>query len=150
MNNPDNFLALEPLLVARLAEQLADMNPKVHVLTAVDLSAVTEATQVTPAIHVIYQGHRITESASMGRMARVEQTWLAVVATRNMRQLATGDAARADAGRIVTRTYQALMGFKPAPASKPLRLVDGPHGGFSAGFQYLPLAFVAELVLGGT
>jgi len=147
MNNPDNFLALEPLLVARLAEQLADMNPKVHVLTAVDLAAVTEATQVTPAIHVIYNGHRVTESDSTGRKVRVEQTWLAVVATRNMRQLANGEAARGDAGRIAARACLELMGFKPAMLSKPLRLVSGPNGGFSAGFQYLPLAFVAELVL---
>lgn len=147
MSNPENFLALEPLLVARLAEQLADLSPKVHVLTAVDLAAVTESTQITPAIHVIYNGHRVTESDSTGRKVRVEQTWLAVVATRNVRKLATGEAARGDAGRIAARVWQSLMGFKPVMLSKPLKLVNGPNGGFSAGFQYLPLAFVAELVL---
>lgn len=144
--NPDNFLALEPLLVARLVEQLADMVPKVHVLTAVDLTAVTEATQLTPAIHVIYNGHRIAETNSQGTMARIEQTWLAVVAIRNVRKLANGEAARADAGLIASRAMRALMGFKPEPSSKPLVLVNGPASGFSAGYQYLPLAFAAELV----
>lgn len=142
-----NFLALEPLLVARLVEQLADLSPKVHVLTAVDLAAVTEATQLTPAVHVIYNGHSITERDSSGRKVRVEQTWLAVVATRNARKLATGEAARVDAGHIAARVCQALMGYKPAPLSKPLALVNGPSSGFSAGYQYLPLAVVAELVL---
>lgn len=143
----DNLLALEPLLVARLAERLADLSPKVHVLSAVDLAAVTEATQVTPAVHVIYHGHRVLESRSDGSSSRVAQTWLAVVATRNVRALNTGEAARADAGVIALRVCRALMGHKPAPASKPLSLVNGPGAGFGAGFQYLPLAFEAELVL---
>lgn len=150
MNNPDNLLALRPLLVARLAEKLVDMSPKVHVLTAADLAAVTESTQLAPAIHVIYLGYRIVESASNGSLVRIEQTWLAVVATRNLRAMVSGEAALEDAGLIAMRACHALMGFKPSPMSKPLRLVDGPNGGFSAGFQYLPLAFAAELVLGGT
>lgn len=150
MSSHDNFLALEPLLLARLTEQLADLVPKVHVLAAVDLAGVTEATQLTPAVHVVYQGYRVVENKPDGRVARVEQTWLATVASRNMATLRTGSAARADAGLIAHRVRQALMGFKPAHASKPLRLAEGPGAGFNAGFQYLPLAFVAELVLGST
>lgn len=143
----ENFLALEPLLVARLTEQLADMVPKVHVMSAVDLAGVTEATQITPAVHVVYQGYRVTETRPDGTVVRVVQTWLATVATRNARNLRTGDAARAEAGLIAGRVAQALMGFKPQATSKPLRLVNGPGAGFSAGFAYLPLAFDAELVL---
>lgn len=145
--NPDNFLALEPLLVARLTEQLADLSPRVHMLTAVDLAAVTEATQLTPAIHVIYNGHKIVETSGQGTRARVEQTWFAVVTTRNVHKLATGEAARADAGLIAIRAMFALMGFKPTLLSKPMEPVNGPGSGFSAGYQYLPLAFSAELVL---
>lgn len=145
-----NLLALEPVLMARLTEQLADMVPKVHVLAAVDLAGVTEATQVTPAVHLVYQGYRVAESPSSARVARLEQTWLVTVATRNMKNLRTGSAARADAGLIADRVALALMGFKPALASKPLRLVDGPSAGFSDGFAYLPLAFVAELVVGSS
>lgn len=150
MNNPDNFLALEPLLVERLNEQLADLSPKVRVLHAVDLAGVTEDQQVTPAVHLLYRGYRIVESRHDGQAARIEQTWVAVVATRNMRALRTGEAARADAGVIARRVLGALMGFKPSATSKPLRPVDGPEAGFTAGFQYLPLAFVAELALSNT
>lgn len=143
----DNLLLLEPQLMARLSEQLATLSPHVHVLAAADLAGVTEATQVTPAVHVVYQGYRVVEAASNGRMARLEQTWLATIATRNMKNLRTGAAARADAGLIAGRVAHALMGYRPEAASKPLRLVDGPSAGFSDGFAYLPLAFVAELVL---
>lgn len=142
-----NLMALEPVLLTRLSEQLATLSPRVHVLVAADLEGVTEATQVTPAVHLVYQGYRVVEGNSSGRTVRLEQTWLATVATRNMKNLRTGEAARADAGQIASQVAQALMGFKPAQASKPLRLVDGPSAGFSKGFAYLPLAFVVELVL---
>lgn len=147
MSNPDNLLVLEPELMARLTEQLADLVPKVHVFAAADLAGVTEAAQITPAVHVVYQGHRINESRSDGKAARMEQTWLAIVATRNVSNLRSGSAARTDAGLIAMRVCMALMGFKPPAASKPLCLANGPGSGFSAGFQYLPLAFVTELAL---
>lgn len=143
----DNLLALEPLLLARLQAQLADITPKVHVLAAADLGQVTEATQVTPAVHLLYRGYAITESRGDGRAVRLDQTWLAVVATRNVRDLRSGAAGRADAGLIARRVAAALMGFVPGTGGKPVRLTNGPDAGNSAGYQYLPLAFVAELVL---
>jgi hypothetical protein len=146
----DNLMLLELPLMERLAAQLADLTPKVHVLAAADLAGVTEATQVTPAVHLVYHGYRIVESRSDGGAARLEQTWLATVATRNMKNLRSGAAARTDAGLIAARIAAALMGFRPAGASKPLRLAEGPGAGFSNGFAYLPLAFVAELALSNT
>ena len=150
MNAGDSLMALEGQLMARLSEQLADLGFKVHVMAAADLAGVTEATQPTPAVHVIYQGYRVVESQSSGRVARIEQTWLATVATRNLKDLRTGSAARAHAGLIAARVVGALMGFKPAAVAKPLRLAEGPGAGFSDGHAYFPLAFVAELVLAST
>lgn len=147
MNALDNLMLLEPQIMDRLSEQLADLNPKVHVLAAADLGGVTEATQVTPAVHVVYQGYRIVDNRSDGKAARLEQTWLAIVATKNVKTTRSGAAARADAGLIAGRVAKALMGFKACAASKPLRLVQGPGAGFSNGFAYLPLAFVAEVAL---
>lgn len=142
-----NFLALESLLIAHLTAQLADLSPKPKVLSAVDLAGVAEEQQFTPAVHVVYKGYRIAESRIDGKAARMVQTWLAVVATRNVRQARTGEAARSDAGVIARRVLAALMGHRPAGAAGPLRLVDGPEAGFSAGYQYLPLAFTVELAL---
>lgn len=147
MTPADNFLALEALLIARLNEQLADLTPKVKVHSAVDLAGVAEEQQITPAVHVIYRGYRVVETRPDGRAVRMEQTWLAVVATTNKRNLRTGEAARNEAGLIARRVCSALMGFRATPASRPLRLTDGPEAGFSNGFQYLPLAFLAELAL---
>lgn len=147
MNNPANFLALEPLLLERLRAQLADVVPTVQLLAASDLAHVTEATQPTPAVHLIYDGYSVTESRQDGSAVRIDQTWLTTVAVRNLKDMRSGSAARAEAGLIARRVTQALMGYRPEPGAKPLRLVNGPAAGFSNGFQYLPLAFAAELVL---
>ena len=143
----DNFLALEPYLVDRLVEKLADLSPKVHVLQAASLAGVTEDKQTTPAVHVVYQGYRILEARSDGTLVRVQQTWLATVAIKNMKNLRSGAAAREDAGLIAARVARALMGYKPPVCLQPLQLVEAPAAGFSAGHQYLPLAFQAELRL---
>lgn len=143
---PENFLALEPLLVAQLKAKLADVLPKIHVLTSADLDSVTEQTQLTPAVHVVYADYHVAEERR-GQTYRVEQTWLAVVVTRNMRALQTGADAREDAGLIAMRVLAALGGFQPAIVSHPMVLIDGPKGGFRVGHQYLPLAFKAELVV---
>lgn len=143
-----NLLVLEPELMERLRTHLG--NPAIHVLCAADLAGVTEEKQLTPAVHVVCQGYRVTESRGDGRAARVEQTWLVVVATRNVRGLGNlkdADAARAAAGSLAALVANALMGWRPPGAAKPLRLVDGPRADYSAGHQYLPLAFAAELLL---
>lgn len=142
-----NFLALEPELVARLRDKLAAQVPLVHVLTSSELTDVLEEKQLTPAVHVMYQGYRPLESRSDGSVIRVQQTWLVVVTTRNTRNLASGGDARQEAGALAGLVSSALMGFQPASACKPLILAAGPSAVYNAGHQYLPLAFDAELVL---
>ena len=150
----DNFLALEPMLVSHLQARLdallptpTAMSPRVMVLSARDVAAVAEASQYTPAVHIVYQGFSIQEHRTDGLSNRIEQTWLAVVATRNVRDTLTGSAARVDAGTIALHVAQALMGFKAAPLTKPLQLANAPAAAFTVGFQYLPLAFVAEVIV---
>lgn len=145
-NKIDNLLGLEPILIERLRTQLADIIARANILSATDLAGVTQQTQLSPAVHVIYNGHRVTEARSDGKTAHLTQTWLVIVAARNMRDLKTGDAARVDAGLIANRVLHALMGFK-ADLYLPLRLVDGPGAGYEAGWQYLPLAFSTQFVL---
>ena len=147
MSAADNFLALEPELMERLRAQLTGLTPAVHVLSSADLAGVTEEKQLTPAVHLVYQGYRVTESREDGAAARIEQTWLVVVTTRNTRGLKAGDEARAQAGPLASKVIAALMGWRAASATKALHLVAGPGAGFSAGFQYLPLAFKAELLV---
>lgn len=144
----ENLLAIEAELVERLKARMALAgHPKVHVLTAPELGDVLEEKQLVPAVHVVFQGYGVAETAHNARAARLTQTWLVVVVTRNTRTLKAGDAARAQAGELAAHVAGALMGWQPAAATKPLRLVSAPGAGFTAGHQYLPLAFEAEIIL---
>lgn len=143
----NNLMALESELMAHLVQALAGMNPPVHVLCAADLADVREEQQLTPAVQVIYHGARITQVRSDGRAARVTQTWLLVVATRNVRSLKSGAEARASAGVLGAAVAKAVMGWRAPSAATPCLLTQAPAAGFSAGHQYLPLAIEAELVL---
>lgn len=142
-----NLMALEPELMAHLTQVLAGITPPVHVLCAADLAGVIEEQQLTPAVQVIYHGFRIAESRSNGSAARVTQTWLLVVATRNLRGLKSGADARASAGTLAATVAQAVMGWRAPSAATPCVLVDAPAAGYSAGHQYLPLAIETQLVL---
>jgi hypothetical protein len=151
---PDDFLFLEALLVQRLQEQLEDKTAKLHILTAPDLAAVQETNQPVPAVHVLYQGYsasgdysRQPKGSSAGAVAAVVQSWVCTVAVRNVRTIKTGSSARTDAGPLVARVAQALMGWQPAGCSKPLKLVNAAQAAYSAGYMYLPLQFDAEFVL---
>ncbi|MDP2548084.1 hypothetical protein [Oceanobacter sp. 4_MG-2023] len=118
-----------------------------HVLTTTDLAGATEASQPTPAVHLVYQNYRVIESRPDGRAARIQQTWLTVIAVRNVRNTRSGAAARSEATELASLLAPALMGFKPTGAAKPLTLVTAPQASYSTGHQYLPLAFAVETTL---
>ena len=92
---PDNdFLAIESHLVERVKAAVAGMTPAVHVLTAAELADVAEAQQLTPAVHIVYDRFRVVEARTDGRVTRLDHTWLAVTATRNVSDTRSGAAAR--------------------------------------------------------
>ncbi|MFT7722233.1 MAG: hypothetical protein QM788_05320 [Roseateles sp.] len=140
----NNFLAVEPHLVARLQAALADLHPAVYVLTEADLAGVKEAQQRVPAVHVVWSGFRVLEANALGDRARLEHTWLCVAAVRNVADARSGSAARQDAGELLARAGAALMGFVPPGTRHPLRLAPAPRSWASAGYVYVPLAFTVE------
>ena len=140
----NDFLAVEPNIVARLQQALAGMSPAVQVLTGAELAGIKEAAQRTPAVHVIWGGFRLLETRTDGRQARLEHTWYVVAAVRNVANTKAGAAARAEAGALAARAGAALMGFRPPGVAGPLRMGPSQSAGYSAGFMYLPLAFQAE------
>jgi len=143
-----NLLTLEPALLAKLKQVLAGQTPAVYVLSADDLAGVAEEKQLVPAVHLVYQGYRVVQdSRSDGLAARIEQTWLVVVVTRNVANLKSADAVRSQAGVLCAQVLAGLMGFKAAGSVGPLKLATGPGAAVSKGFGYVPLAFTAELAL---
>lgn len=140
----NNFLALEPRLVALLQAAVDGLSPAVQVLTAAELSDVKESAQRTPAVHLIYGGYSVAED--LRTAWRLEHTWYAVVAVRNVATQRTGAAARSEAGPLVTRIINALAGASMTGAASVLALVTPPKAGYAAGYQYIPTAFTVETI----
>ncbi len=140
----NNFMGLEPHLVQLVKDAVAGMSPAVHVLTASELADVKQSAQAVPAVHVIYGGYRVAED--LATAWRLEHTWFAVVAVRNVANTKSGQAARAAAGPLVALVMAALAGASVPGATKALTLVTPPPAGYIAGYQYVPSAFIAETI----
>lgn len=140
----NNFMALEPHLVALVQAAVEGLSPAVHVLTAAEIADVKESAQRTPAVHVIYGGYTVAED--LRTAWRLEHTWYAVVVVRSAATQRTGAAARAEAGPLVARVINALAGASVPGSAGPLTLTTPPKAGYPAGFQYIPSAFTVETI----
>lgn len=113
------------------------------VLPAWDLAAVTERTQVVPAVHVVYDGEDPIEQS--GRRVLEEQRFLVVIVVRNVRDCLGGSGAAEDAKVLRAKVLEALTGFSPTPNHKPMQRAKAratPH--YTPGFAYLPIAFTTR------
>ena len=140
----NNWLALEPHLLALIAQAVQGMSPAVHVLTSADLADVKESAQKTPAVHLIYGGYRIAED--LGTAWRLAHKWYAVVVVRNVATQRSGQAARQDAGPMVTQVMGVLAGAQVPGATRALTLATPPPASYRAGHQYIPTAYEAETI----
>ncbi|MEG0976308.1 MAG: hypothetical protein RSD57_14535 [Comamonas sp.] len=140
----NDFMALEPHIVALVQKAVQGMKPAVHVLTAADLADVKESAQKAPAIHVIYGGYVVTEDLRV--TWRLRHKWYVVAAVRNVAKQRTGEAARAEAGSLGAGVAAALAGASLPGAATGLSLVTPPAARYSAGFQYIPSAFEVETI----
>lgn len=144
-----SFLALESLLIERLRSAM----PDVRVFGAEDLQGVEERGQVTPALHVIFNGYRVTGNSPTGVRAEVEQSWLVVVVVRHDGSAdQAAEAVKQRAAPYVDGVLGALMGYRISgvtPAPLPLKLDSAPKPIYRKPFYYLPLAITTQVVVSG-
>ena len=145
MSGVTDHLMAEPLLIARIEDQVPDLRA---VLSAADLAGVKAASQVTPAVHVLYGGDDVPtregDRGWTGKPQKILQRWMAVVAVRNARTQRTGAAAREDAGPLLSQLIGALAGFQLDPALGPLKRIPAPQPAYDAGFAYFPTLWTTE------
>lgn len=140
----NNFLALEPRLLALIAQAVAGLSPAVHVLSAADIPAAREAAQRTPAVLLVYGGYRVVED--LRTAWRLAHTWHVVVTVRNVATARSGQAARQDAGPLLARVMTALAGAAVEGAATLLTPVTPAPAQYEEGFQAVPSAFEVETI----
>lgn len=141
-----NLFALEPLLIARLAETLP---PEVQVLTAPyfdDLNDLeSRARRLPAAIVMALDGVPVGDGKGAVQALRLVQRWSVVLATRERADALSGASGRLLAGELASTVIDALHGWQPAPRTKPLALARVLSPLFrEGGWQVLPLLFTHE------
>lgn len=146
MDALDNYLAAEPLIIARLKEQVPEF---VHVGDWSEYSTLEEGAIATPAAFVMYGGDRLHDAGGKGAVQRIDQMWGVVVVVRNVAQRRAGTAIREEAGPLMMKTVNALMGWKPAPQFRELERMPAPRPEYAKLVGFFPLQFAAALILKG-
>ena len=137
----NDFMALEPHLVALARAAVQGLRPVVHVLTSTDLADVKEAMQKHPAIHLIHRGFKPVQARSDGLTTLLRHTWLVVAVAKSSHGQQT---ARADAGKLLAHVAARIAACRLPNTAGPLTIVDSPPAWGSAGFQYVPMAFAVD------
>ncbi len=140
-----NYFAAETSIVERLKDQVSGIKA---VYTPFSTADMVEASQHSPAMHVIYGGDSISgNEAGNGAHRTVDQRWLVVLAVRTAKaQLQDTTDARVLAGEIIPQILQALQGWKAEGMQRPLVRVSAPPVGYSATFAYFPFMFEGRML----
>ena len=132
----ENYLAAEPLIVARLQEQVTGAT----VSSSWGMPAIRESHDLPPSVIVFLEDDAPGAVADSGAAQKVEQTWLCLVVVRD---------AEADAGSLISKVIRAMAGWKPAGSGFSVfkRVKSGYSPDYSPnGIFYFPLAFATSFV----
>lgn len=150
-----NYLALEAAIVARLKDQVPEFEGRV--LTATDAVAEAKKAAHTPAAVVGLQtdspetapaGMSPEQRAEFARNQPTAQRYGVVLTVGNARTLATGAAAREEAGPLIAAVLLALSGWTPdARFWWPLVRVPAAPVRYGPGRLIYPLSFETRIVV---
>lgn len=143
----DNWLSAEPLLKARLEDQVPELKGQVN--GAPDLQTVQERNRKAASCDIVYTGYRVVEERAAGKLARIRQLWYVIPVIRNVRQAQDGAPNRAAAGPIIAKVNAALMGHRLSKEHGNLLPATPPHALYHAGSGYYPLAYEIPIAIKG-
>lgn len=137
-----SFLDAETDIITALKAALPS---KVHVLGSDDLAGVSQGNQPTPAVHVLYRSYSVDDQNPA--FANIVQTWLTVVAVRNVTDLRHGSSARREVSALIDSVFATL--FNAEIQGARMALASAPAHGYNAGHAYFPLAWTLPITLSG-
>lgn len=134
------FLDTGPLLARRLLECCPTATD--NIFHARDLADVKEASQVTPALHLVLHSYGpASNDGSGGSDTRWREIWLVVAVVKNARQNVGAQAIRDEAPPMLREVLAALDGWRCPGAVGLVRAIDPPRPLISKTHGYFPLAF---------
>ncbi|MBF0189786.1 MAG: hypothetical protein HQL99_01390 [Magnetococcales bacterium] len=138
----DDLFAAEHPILERLRLRIPAFR---QVCAARSLEEIPAFTGTTPALYVLFDGHKPLVHA--GHEQALEQRWLMVVAVRNGREADRGEGERREAGPLLWQVCQALVGWRPGPDHGPFRVSTTPGALVAEGVALFPLRFATRVVV---
>ena len=96
----DDYLEIEPLIVARLKEQIRDA----QILSSWGQPVIKETHDLPSSVMVFLEDDRPGDTVARGKNQKIEQTWLALVVVRD---------AENEAGPLISQVLRAIAGWQP-------------------------------------
>ncbi len=132
-----DFFATRDSIKARLEDQVPELR---KVYFAEDIQDLPSASQITPAVHLLYAGYTPAQSERARVDITIDQTWAVVLVIKQ----SPGEYA---GGEILDKIIQALHGFKPEGARLALELAPSPYSPtYRPRVAYYPLAFQTRVI----
>ena len=139
-----NHLAFGDLLVDRLIDTVDSVGT---VLASIEQSGLTEASFITPALHVYYVSEDFGDVAALGRAHEIKQTWSVRIVTKNLK---LPSPRLAELGGIITDVLNSLQGWKASPSYSALCRVPAPGPkNDPGGYTHFPLYFSTKFLTTG-
>jgi hypothetical protein len=149
---PVNYLAVEPLIIARLVEQIGGDLEKIGGVA--EFEATLDADGPYPSAFVLYDNEIVGQRGHDGRLMRSLQTWQVSLLARPEIDTQNGNASLVAAGTLLSRIIDALTGWRPAEGFQVLKRVQarGKSVVYANGLALFVLDFEVGLpiTLGGT
>ena len=132
----NDYLEVEPLLVARLKEKI----PDAQILSSWGQPVIKESHNLPPSVMVFLENDGPKENVAAGRNQKIEQTWLALVVVQD---------AENEAGPLISKVLRTLSGWVPeGNRCGPFKRVRSSYmPDYSPnGIFYFPLSFSTMFV----
>jgi hypothetical protein len=133
----DDYLIAGEALKALLSDT-ADVRA---VYTQNELGDVDEHAQVTPSLHVLYQGETFPDTAQGGNSQQIKQIWLVVIACRLSIHERPGKLISATIHKLAGKTHT-INGQTLGPF---VRVATPVRPKYTKSHAYFPLAFSVQL-----
>lgn len=130
----DDYLAVEPMIVARLEDQLADVTVK----STWGMPKIPESFDLPPAVLIFLEDDR--PGPESDRSQKVEQVWLCLVVVND-----PGN----EAGSLIAQVIKTMSGWTPDRITfAPFKRVKSTFSPDTSpnGVYYFPLAFSTSFV----
>ena len=133
----DDYLAAEPLIVARLNDQISG---NVTIQSTWGMPKLQEHFDTPPAVLILLEDDRPGEVNLSGTAQKIEQVWTCVVVVKD---------AENEAGPLISQVIQAMSGWQPEGTTfSPFNRVKSSfkHDYSPSATFYFPLAFSTSFV----